>query len=125
MGRMQDFSRPDWHAHTQRLILTLLDDVFAQNQMILENQLLILKKEKDIMDTQTSEASALEAIATGITSLSTSVQALVDAAANQDNASPALSQAVTDVTNAFNGLSAIVTPPAPAPAPVDPNAPTT
>jgi hypothetical protein len=84
---------------------------------ILLNQHFIISKLTIMGDTQTSEAQALEAIATQLTGFGTAIKALQDAVASQDNASPALVQAVTDVSNAAAGLGNLLNPPAPAPAP--------
>ena len=84
---------------------------------ILLNQHFIISKLTIMGDTQTSEAQALEAIAAQLTGFGTSIKALQDALAGQDNASPALVQAVNDVATAATGLGNLLNPPAPAPAP--------
>jgi hypothetical protein len=92
--------------------------------IVLEEFYFLNLKIDRIMGTQKEAADILEAMVPQIGVIKAAVIALETAAANQDQASPELSQAVTDVKAAFQDLSDTVAPPAAAPAPVtDPAAP--
>jgi hypothetical protein len=118
MNHKERLSGPNWLYQSHYHQLEMLDAIFEQNQLILENQSLILKNQKTMGDTQTAEAASIEAIATGLTGIGKAVQALqAEITAQGDAASPALTQAGSDLAAAFTALNNIVNPPAPAPAP--------